>query len=84
MHYKHIFKEKEKFNILGTVGAYQFKENKENGEIVDENGNTLAQIYDANPNRSYFVVAGMFLGEMIFKPIYYSNTNRIGGRLKNN
>ena len=81
MHYKYIFKEKEKFNILGTLGSYQFRENEENGEIIDDNEKVLAQVYDANPDRSYFVVAGMFLGEMILKSVPYSKTNRIGGKI---
>lgn len=73
MNYKRIIKNKEEFMIRHDTGVVRFRyqENENKGEFIDQDGNVMAQLYEADRSKEYFVVAGMFMGEIILKTIPY-------------
>tara|TARA_R110000822_G_scaffold201721_1_gene338927 strand:+ start:248 stop:550 length:303 start_codon:yes stop_codon:yes gene_type:complete len=79
MVYKQIFKEKQEFGLFHNQMAdyYTFRENQDKGEFVNREGNVVAQLYEANTKNSYFIIAGMFMGDLITIPIPYQRTFRI-------
>jgi len=75
MNYSTIFEKKEPFVIkFSSSSSYTFQENEENGELIDKNGNVVAQIFEKDPNKKYFVAAGMFMGDIVFRSIFYKRT----------
>jgi hypothetical protein len=82
--YSSIFKDKSPFFVRHDTSAtkYTFQLNDDKGEFIDQDGNVIAQLYDADLNKPYFVVAGMFMGEIIFKSIpYYRCVSQQGAHL---
>ena len=79
MNYKEIFEQKEKFGLFHNQSAnyYIFRENQDKGEFVDHNENVVAQLYEAKRENSYFIIAGMFMGDLILRSIPYQRTFRI-------
>jgi len=74
-----IFNQKKKFKLKYTLpGEYQFQENEDKGEFVDQNGNVIAQLWDKDSNPNGFVVAAVFMGEVSFKLIYYNRITILG------
>ena len=73
MKYKDIFEEKKEFVIRHDMGVVRFRyqENDDKGEFVDQDGNVQAQLYEADKTKEWFVVAGMFMGEIVLKTIPY-------------
>jgi hypothetical protein len=73
MRYKQIFEEKKEFLIRHDAGVVRFRyqENDDKGEFVDQDGNIQSQLYEADRSKEWFVVAGMFMGEIILKTIPY-------------
>ena len=73
MTYRNVFEEKEEFLIRHDVGVTRFlyQEIDDKGEFIDQDGNIQAQLYEANRSKEWFVVAGMFMGEVILKTIPY-------------
>ena len=73
MKYNQVFKEKQEFVIRHDAGIVRFRyqENDDKGEFVDQDGNVQSQLYEADKNKEYFVVAAMFMGEIILKTIPY-------------
>ena len=73
MKYKTIFEEKIEFCIRHDVGVtrFRYQENQDKGEFVDQDGNVMSQLYEADKSKEYFVVAGMFMGEIVLKTIPY-------------
>jgi len=73
MNYIRIFETKEEFVIRHDAGVVRFhyQENQDKGEFIDHNGNVMSQLYEADRNKEYFVVAGMFMGEIVLKTIPY-------------
>ena len=73
MKYKQVFEEKEEFVIRHDMGVVRFRyqENDDKGEFVDQDGNVQAQLYEADKTKEWFVVAGMFMGEIVLKTIPY-------------
>ena len=73
MNYKRIFENKEEFVIRHDTGVVRFRyqENQDKGEFIDHNGNVMSQLYEADRSKEYFVVAGMFMGEIVLKTIPY-------------
>ena len=71
--YKQIFEEKIEFMIRHDMGVVRFRyqENDDLGEFVDQDGNIMAQLYEADKAKEWFVVAGMFMGEIVLKSISY-------------
>jgi hypothetical protein len=73
MKYKNVFEEKREFLIRHDMGVVRFRyqENEDKGEFIDQDGNVQAQLYEADKSKEWFVVAGMFMGEIILKTIPY-------------
>ena len=73
MRYKQIFEEKKTFLIRHDAGVihFHYQENDDKGEFVDQDGNVMSQLYEADRGKEWFVVAGMFMGEIILKTIPY-------------
>tara|TARA_R110001606_G_scaffold154193_1_gene295821 strand:- start:280 stop:573 length:294 start_codon:yes stop_codon:yes gene_type:complete len=73
MRYKQVFEEKQEFMIRHDVGVTRFcyQENEDKGEFTDQDGNVMSQLYEADRSKEWFVVAGMFMGEVILKTIPY-------------
>jgi hypothetical protein len=73
MRYKQVFEEKKEFLIKHDTGVVRFRyqENDDKGEFVDQDGNVQSQLYEADRSKEWFVVAGMFMGEIILKAIPY-------------
>jgi hypothetical protein len=73
MRYKQIFKEKKEFMIRHDAGVtrFRYQENQDKGEFIDQDGNVMSQLYEADRSKEWFVVAGMFMGEVILKTIPY-------------
>tara|TARA_B110000285_G_C14732128_1_gene426926 strand:- start:301 stop:582 length:282 start_codon:yes stop_codon:yes gene_type:complete len=73
MNYIRIIKEKEEFVIRHDKGVVRFhyQENDDKGEFIDQDGNLQAQLYEADTSKEWFVVAGMFMGEIVLKTIPY-------------
>lgn len=73
MNYQDIFEQKTKFKIANNYidETYQFQENEDKGEFINQDGNTIAQLIEANPNNDWFVVAGIFMGDITTKAIQY-------------
>jgi hypothetical protein len=73
MKYKQVFEEKQEFVIRHDMGVVRFRyqENNDKGEFIDQNGNVQAQLYEADKTKEWFVVAGMFMGEIVLKTIPY-------------
>ena len=73
MKYKNVFENKEEFVIRHDMGVVRFRyqENDDKGEFIDQDGNVQAQLYEADRNKEWFVVAGMFMGEIVLKTIPY-------------
>jgi|TARA_R110000744_G_scaffold60093_1_gene124640 hypothetical protein len=73
MRYKNIFEEKKEFLIRHDTGVVRFhyQENDDKGEFVDQDGNVQSQLYEADRSKEWFVVAAMFMGEIILKTIPY-------------
>lgn len=76
MNYEEIFIQKEEFFIRHDKGVtkFRYRENEDKGEFVDPNGNVQAQLYENDTSKEWFVVAGMFMGEIILKTIPYYRT----------
>lgn len=76
MTYKDIFTDKKPFLIKHDKGVthFQYQKNDDKGEFIDQNGNVQAQVYEIDQNKEWFVVAGMFMGEIILKTIPYYRT----------
>jgi hypothetical protein len=75
MTYQDIFEQKTKFKIINNYidEIYQFQPNETNGEFINQDGNVIAQLVEANPNNDWFAVAGIFMGEITLKAIQYKN-----------
>ena len=73
VNYKRIFEEKMEFLIRHDAGVVRFRyqENDDKGEFVDQDGNVQAQLYEEDKNKEWFVVAAMFMGEIVLKTIPY-------------
>ena len=73
MRYKQIFVEKIEFLIKHDSGVtrFRYQENDDKGEFIDQDGNVRSQLYEADRSKEWFVVAGMFMGEVILKTIPY-------------
>ena len=73
MKYFDIFEQKQEFLIRHDAGVVRFRYQKNNdkGEFVDQDGNVQAQLYEADRSKEWFVVAGMFMGEIVLKTIPY-------------
>ena len=73
MRYKQIFKEKVEFLVRhdASVTRFHYQENDDKGEFIDQDGNVVSQLYEADRSKEWFVVAGMFMGEVILKTIPY-------------
>ena len=73
MRYKQVFENKDEFVIRHSSGVtrFRYQENEDKGEFIDNQGNVVSQLYEANPDKEWFVVAGMFMGEIILKTIPY-------------
>lgn len=73
MKYKQVFEEKQEFVIRHDMGVvlFRYQENDDKGEFIDQDGNVQAQLYEADKDKEWFVVAGMFMGEIILKSIPY-------------
>jgi hypothetical protein len=73
MKYKQVFEEKKEFVIRHDMGVVRFRyqENDDKGEFIDQDGNIQAQLYEADKTKEWFVVAGMFMGEIVLKTIPY-------------
>ena len=73
MKYKQVFEEKKEFVIRHDMGVVRFRyqENDDKGEFIDQDGNVQAQLYEADKTKEWFVVAGMFMGEIVLKTIPY-------------
>jgi hypothetical protein len=54
-----------------TQAIYLYQENENKGEFIDHNGNVTAQLYEAEDEKDYFIIAGMFMGEVMFRTIWY-------------
>jgi hypothetical protein len=79
MVYKDIFTNKDEFGLLHnqTVNYYTYRENDTLGEFIDREGNVVSQLYEAKRENSYFIIAGMFMGDMITNVIPYHRTFRV-------
>lgn len=73
MKYKQVFEEKKEFVIRHNPGVVRFRyqENEDKGEFIDQDGNVQSQLYEADRTKEWFVVAGMFMGEIVLKTIPY-------------
>jgi hypothetical protein len=73
MKYKNVFERKEEFVIRHDMGVVRFRyqENDDKGEFIDQDGNVQAQLYEADKTKEWFVVAGMFMGEIVLKTVPY-------------
>tara|TARA_R110000803_G_scaffold210771_1_gene283647 strand:- start:1235 stop:1513 length:279 start_codon:yes stop_codon:yes gene_type:complete len=73
MKYFEVFENKEEFMVRHDPGVVRFhyQENHDKGEFIDQDGNVMAQLYEADKSKEWFVVAGMFMGEMVLKSIPY-------------
>ena len=73
MKYFEVFEKKQEFCIRHDAGVVRFRyqENDDKGEFIDQDGNVMAQLYEADRSKEYFVVAGMFMGEIVLKTIPY-------------
>tara|TARA_R110000796_G_scaffold232786_1_gene351214 strand:+ start:3624 stop:3938 length:315 start_codon:yes stop_codon:yes gene_type:complete len=84
MNYQEIFEQKKEFLIRHDTGVTRFcyQENQDKGEFVDQDNNVIAQLYEVDKSKEWFVVAGMFMGEVILKTIpYYRLVSRKSARL---
>jgi len=84
MKYKQVFEEKQEFVIRHDMGVvcFRYQENDDKGEFVDQDGNIQAQLYEADKTKVWFVVAGMFMGEVVLKTIpYFRITSPSGAHL---
>ena len=82
--YNSIFEEKEEFMVRHDAGVVRFhyRENDDKGEFTDQDGNVMAQLYEADRSKEWFVVAGMFMGEIVLKTIpYYRLVSPTGAHL---
>tara|TARA_R110000796_G_scaffold195390_1_gene311952 strand:+ start:195 stop:491 length:297 start_codon:yes stop_codon:yes gene_type:complete len=73
MRHKQIFKEKAEFMVKHDSGItrFRYQENDDKGEFIDQDGNVMSQLYEADRSKEWFVVAGMFMGEIVLKTIPY-------------
>jgi len=73
MKYFDIFEQKQEFLIRHDTGVVRFRyqENDDKGEFIDQDGNVQAQLYEVDKDKEWFVVAAMFMGEVILKTIPY-------------
>lgn len=73
MNYQEIFEQKQEFMIRFDKGVVRFRyqENDDKGEFIDQDGNVQSQVYEIDKSKEYFVVAGMFMGEIVLKTIPY-------------
>ena len=76
MNYQEIFEQKQEFLIRHDKGVnvLRYQENEDKGEFVDQDGNVHSQLYERDTSKEWFVVAGMFMGEVILKSIPYYRT----------
>jgi hypothetical protein len=84
MNYSRIFEEKIEFCIRHDAGVVRFRyqENDDKGEFIDQDGNVMSQLYEADRSKEWFVVAGMFMGEIVLKTIpYYRLVTPTGAHL---
>jgi hypothetical protein len=68
--YNDIFIEKQRFTInknFSTNLSYQFILNQNKGEFINDYGNVLAQLLEADPNKDWFAVTGVFMEDLIIK-----------------
>jgi hypothetical protein len=75
MTYQDIFEQKTKFKITNSFieETYKFQSNENKGEFINQEGNVIAQLLEANPDVGWFTVAGIFMGEITTKAIQYKN-----------
>jgi hypothetical protein len=67
-----VFIQKKQFTLkYSMLEEYQFQENDDKGEFINKEGAVVAQIWDTESFSHGFVVAAVFMGEPIFKLIYY-------------
>jgi hypothetical protein len=68
-----IFEKKEEFCIRHDAGVtrFRYQENDDKGEFIDQDGNVMSQLYEVDKSKEWFVVAAMFMGEIILKTIPY-------------
>ena len=72
MNREEIFEKKLPFTLKYSIESiYTYQENQDKGEFLDHSGNVVAQLYEANPDANHFVIAGMFMGEVIYRSIFY-------------
>jgi hypothetical protein len=81
MNYREIFIEKNEFGLFHnqTANYYTFRDNENLGEFINREGNVMAQLYEAKKENSYFIIAGMFMGDMITKVIPYHRVFKVKG-----
>ena len=73
MTYQDIFEQKIKFRVTNSYvdEIYQYQANEDKGEFINQEGNVVAQLVEANPNNDWFAVAGIFMGQITLKSIQY-------------
>jgi hypothetical protein len=81
MKYQDIFKHKYQFVLHDSTGVikFQYQENEDKGEFIDHDGNVVAQLYENDKSKPYFIVAAMFMGDINFKWIPYHRAVSISG-----
>ena len=84
--YKDIFVTKQRFTInrnpsISNSQQYQFILNESKGEFIDTEGRVLSQLLEANPNDDWFMVMGLFMEDLVIRPIFYSDINLLEASL---
>ena len=75
VNYKDIFEDQKSFRIINSYidEAYKFQSNEDKGEFINQNGQVIAQLIEANPNNDWFSIAGILMGQIALKGIQYNN-----------
>jgi hypothetical protein len=75
VNFKNIFEDKQKFKMVDSFiqEEYQYQSNEDKGEFINQEGQVVAQLIDANPNNEWFAVAGIFMGQITLKAIQYKS-----------
>jgi hypothetical protein len=73
--YNYIFKDQKEFRVINSYvnEAYKFQPNETQGEFVNQNGQVVGQLIEANPDSDWFSVAGIFMGQITLTGIQYRN-----------
>jgi len=75
INYEYIFKSKEKFRVIDNYvdELYQFQSNDDKGEFINEQGQVIAQLIEADPDKEWFTIAGILMGQIATRSILYRN-----------